>query len=201
MSASRQTTTVEPSAEPAGDRSAPPDLVWFFGYGSLMWRPGFHPDAFEPARLDDWHRRFCIVSRHYRGTPDRPGLVLGLAPGGTCIGRALGVERSREREVLAYLDEREQVGGIYVYHRRRLPLLLPAYGARVQAWCYVARPDHPDFAGDLADDEILARIAAASGLAGSNRDYALNTVAHLAELGIVERELTELAEKLLLPEA
>jgi cation transport protein ChaC len=201
MSASRQTTPNRHGPEPMERRSARPDLAWFFGYGSLMWRPGFHVDAFEPARLDYWHRRFCIVSRHYRGTPDRPGLVLGLAPGGTCVGRALGVQRSREPEVLAYLDEREQVGGIYVYQRCRLPLFLPAYEAEVEAWCYVARPDHPDFTGDLADDEILARIASARGRAGSNRDYALNTVAHLAEMGIVEPGLTALAERLLVPEA
>lgn len=170
--------------------------AWFFGYGSLMWNPGFAADAFEPARLDGWHRRFCITSRHYRGTPERPGLVLGLAPGGQCVGRALGVAVEREAEVLAYLDAREQVGGIYVYERLSLPVVLLRTGALVGAWCYVAKPDHPDFDAALDEQAIAARIAVAEGRAGSNRDYALATVRHLHEIGIREPGLDALARAL-----
>ena len=161
-----------------------------------MWNPGFAHDAFEAARLDGFHRQFCITSRHYRGTPERPGLVLGLAPGGHCVGRALGVAAEREAEVLAYLDAREHVGGIYVYDRCRMTVRLLRTGAGVPAWCYVARPGHPDFAGGLAAEAVQQTIATATGLAGSNRDYALATIAHLRALGIAEPGLEALAAAL-----
>ncbi|SNB54718.1 cation transport protein ChaC [Arboricoccus pini] len=167
-------------------------FAWFFGYGSLMWNPGFPADAFEVAELVGWQRRFCIASRHYRGTPELPGLVLGLAPGGQCTGRALGVSAEREAEVLDYLDAREQVGGIYVYDRLKLPLRLPSTDRHVEAWCYVSRPDHEDFAGNLDLGTIATIIEAASGVAGSNVEYMENTVRHLRELGIVEPELETL---------
>ena len=85
----------------------PAGLVWYFGYGSLMWNPGFVHEAFEPAALEGWSRALCIYSTHYRGTPARPGVVLGLRPGGRCVGRAIGVAAEREAEVTAYLDARE----------------------------------------------------------------------------------------------
>jgi cation transport protein ChaC len=172
------------------------DLVWFFGYGSLMWRPGFASDACLRATLEGYHRRFCITSRHYRGTSERPGLVLGLAPGGACVGRAFGVLPAREAEVLAYLDEREQVGGVYVYDRLHLPVRLEPDAVAVPAWCYVARPDHPDYAGDLPEEAIAARIAGAAGVAGSNRDYVANTLEHLRAMGIHEPSLERLAAAL-----
>jgi glutathione-specific gamma-glutamylcyclotransferase len=176
------------------------ELVWFFGYGSLMWNPGFPLDAFEPARLDGYHRRFCIVSRHYRGTAEQPGLVLGLAPGGQCVGRAIGVAPAREEEVLRYLDDREFVGGIYVYERLLLPLRLLPDEQVVQGWCYVARPEHPDYAGGLGDTAVLERVARAKGLAGSNREYVLNTVTHLREMAIGEPDLEALATALRHPD-
>jgi cation transport protein ChaC len=172
------------------------DFTWFFGYGSLMWNPGFVWDAFEKAELVGWHRRFCIVSRYYRGTVDRPGLVLGLAPGGQCTGRAIGVRPEREAEILDYLDAREQVGGIYVYDRLRLPLRLITQDASIEAWCYVSRPDHEDYAGDLDLSAIGTTIRYAAGIAGTNADYARHTVAHLRELGIVEADLEHLLRML-----
>jgi cation transport protein ChaC len=171
-------------------------LVWFFGYGSLMWNPGFKPDAFEPARLEGWHRQFCIVSRVYRGTPEAPGLVLGLAPGGHCVGRAIGVATTRADEVLGYLDDRENVGGVYVYERVRLPLLLLGGGATVEAWCYVARADHADYAGLLPRAEVLRRLRGSHGRNGSNADYARATLAHLQEMGIRDPGLEELVAEL-----
>jgi cation transport protein ChaC len=171
-------------------------LVWFFGYGSLMWDPGFAPDASVPARLDGWHRALCIVSRVYRGTPGSPGLVLGLAPGGVCVGRALGVRPVREAEVLDYLDAREQVGGVYVYERVVLSVRLLAEDRDVDAWCYVARSGHPDCALGLAPAEIATRVARSRGRAGSNADYVRNTVAHLRDIGITEPELEAIAASL-----
>ena len=90
----------------------------------------------------------CVYSSHYRGTPARPGLVLGLRPGGRCVGRAIGVSAEREAEVMAYLDERELLD-VYVYERVRLPVTSVGRGSEVDGWCYVARPDHPQYAGGL----------------------------------------------------
>ena len=163
-------------------------LTWFFAYGSLMWRPGFEPDAFEPARLDGWQRALCITSTHYRGTAQNPGLVLGLAPGASCTGRALAVTKERAAHVIAYLDDRELLDS-YVYDRRLLPLTILRTGERVEAWCYVARPDHPDYAGGLDPAAILDRVRRGRGLTGSNAEYVRNTVAHLTEMGISEPAL------------
>ncbi len=171
------------------------DLAWFFGYGSLMWRPGFAHDAFEPAHLDGWHRALCILAHHYRGTPERPGLVLGLAPGGSCVGRALGVARVREPEVAAYLDERELFGA-YVYDRLLLPVTLLRTGETAQAWCYVAKPEHEQYAGDLDEAAVLRHVRDSHGSAGACADYVRNTVAHLREMGIGEPRLEALVGRL-----
>ena len=171
------------------------ELVWFFGYGSLMWNPGFLHDALEPARLDGWHRALCIRSTHYRGTPGRPGLVLGLAPGGSCTGRAIGVEPERETEVLAYLDARELIGA-YVYERVLVPVTLLRRRRTVRAWAYVARPEHPDYLPDLDEASVLERVRHGHGLAGANADYVRNTALHLREMGIAEPALERLVEAL-----
>lgn len=165
-----------------------PDLVWYFGYGSLMWRPGIAHEAFEPARLDGWSRALCVYSTHYRGTAARPGLVLGLLRGGSCIGRAIGVAPEREGEVTAYLDARELLD-VYVYHRVRLPLRLLDSGLDVEAWCYVARPEHEQYAGRLDEARTLDCVRQGHGLAGGCADYVRNTVAHLRAMAIDEPEL------------
>ena len=92
--------------------------LWLFGYGSLMWNPGFPHRVAEPALLHGWHRSFCIYSHRYRGTPERPGLVLGLDRGGSCRGMAFRVGAAHAAEALHYLWEREMVGG--VYHMREV---------------------------------------------------------------------------------
>jgi cation transport protein ChaC len=172
-----------------------PDLVWYFGYGSLMWRPGIAHEAFEPARLDGWSRALCVYSIHYRGTAARPGLVLGLRPGGSCIGRAIGIAPEREVEVTAYLDARE-LFDVYVYERRQLPLRLLASGTEAPAWCYVARPEHEHYAGDLDEAAVLACVRRGHGLAGACADYIRNTVAHLREMRIDEPELERIVAAL-----
>ena len=169
----------------------PDGLVWYFGYGSLMWTPGFRHEAFEPAVLEGWSRALCIYSTHYRGTIGRPGLVLGLRPGGRCMGRAIGVAAEREPEVTAYLDARELLDN-YVYRRVRLPLLLQGAAEPVSGWCYVARPEHEDYAGGLDETAVLRHVRQGHGLAGSCADYLRNTMAHLREMGIRETELERL---------
>jgi len=164
------------------------DLAWFFGYGSLMWNPGFAHDAFEPALLKGWSRGLCIYSHHYRGTAARPGLVLGLRPGGRCSGRAFGVAASREPEVLAYLDARELLGA-EVYTRVKLPVLLLGCRSSIDAWCYVARPECEQYAGDLDRAAVVRHVRQGHGLAGACTDYVRNTVGHLRGMGIAEPEL------------
>jgi glutathione-specific gamma-glutamylcyclotransferase len=172
--------------------SASEPQVWIFAYGSLMWRPGF---AHEPA-LDAWlhgyHRALCVYSWVHRGTQERPGLVLGLDRGGSCRGRALGIARESEAEVLAYLDERELV--TEVYQRRRLPVMT-AHG-RVPAWCYVVRQDHAQYAGKLDDDRLLELVRHGAGRSGRCCDYVISTVSHLEEMGVADGPLHALARRL-----
>jgi cation transport protein ChaC len=168
-------------------------LAWVFGYGSLMWNPGFPHTAFEAATLEGFHRALCVYSWHYRGTPERPGLVMGLARGGACVGRAIGFPRADEAEVLAYLDRREQTN--YVYDRRILPARL-GDGTPIEAWAYVARTDHPQYAGELAEEEVLRLVRAGHGLGGACADYVRATVAHLVEMGINEPRLEALVRRL-----
>lgn len=170
-------------------------MIWYFGYGSLMWNPGIAHEAFEPARLDGWSRALCVYSSHYRGTAARPGLVLGLVRGGSCIGRAIGVAAEREPEVTAYLDARELLDD-YVYDRVRLPIELTRRQLRVAAWCYVAKPDHAQFAGRLPPDALQRHVREGHGLAGSCADYVRSTVGHLRELSIHEPELEEIVAAL-----
>ncbi len=182
-----------PSTEVGGtDRAASGPGPWVFAYGSLIWRPGFPYREAEPARLLGYHRWLCVYSFIHRGTPECPGLVLGLDRGGSCRGVAYRVEAEREAEVLAYLDEREM--GTAVYERRRLPVATPR--GRVSAWCYVVRRDHVQYAGRLPPGQCLDLIRQGVGRSGCNAEYVINTVAHLEELGIIDRPLVDLAARL-----
>lgn len=165
--------------------------LWIFGYGSLMWRPGFPFERAVHARLTGWRRCFCIYSTHHRGSADRPGLVLGLDRGGVCDGVAYRVPRSAAAETLAYLRAREQVNG--VYRERLLPATSgDARHEHILVRAYVVERAHPSYAGDLELDEQARLIRAARGLSGPNLDYLINTLAHLRQLGIRERYLERL---------
>jgi glutathione-specific gamma-glutamylcyclotransferase len=166
--------------------------VWIFGYGSLLWRQGFAFEEVRDARLVGWHRSLCVYSWVHRGTPERPGLVLGLDRGGSCRGRIFRVTPEAEAEVLAYLDGRELV--TEVYQRRRLPVATAA--GRVLAWCYVVRRDHAQYAGRLEVPRLLALIRQGQGISGHCRDYLLSTVDHLEAMGIVDGPLHDLARSL-----
>ncbi|HSF94138.1 MAG TPA: gamma-glutamylcyclotransferase [Thermohalobaculum sp.] len=175
---------------------------WVFGYGSLMWRPGFEVAEARLARLDGYRRAFALTSVHYRGTPEFPGLVLGLdwAPDAACTGMALRVAAREAEEVRHYLSERELVSRAYFEVLHPVTLLCdgngetPGQGARVEAICYIVDRTHPQYAGGMSLDEKAAIIRQATGPTGSNRDYLLNTVAHLRELEIDDPELFALAE-------
>ena len=155
---------------------------WIFGYGSLMWDPGFDYIERRPALLRGYHRAFCITSHHYRGTPECPGLVLGLDRGGSCRGMAYRVAPENVDVVKAYLHEREMLH--YVYLPRVVPVYLP--DRRVRAHTYVADRANERYAGRLSPEETARFIARGVGNGGSNSDYLENTVCHLDELGITD---------------
>ncbi|WP_193185696.1 gamma-glutamylcyclotransferase [Nisaea sediminum] len=164
--------------------------LWVFGYGSLMWRPGFEYLERVPARLQGYHRDFCVWSHRYRGTPERPGLVLGLDRGGSCRGIAYRVAESKRERVLTYLHEREMITGVYA--PRVLPVNAWETGRRVGAQAYVVDRGHAQYAAGLTPEERAALIIQGHGTAGPGRDYLANTVGHLAELGMPDRRLMHL---------
>jgi cation transport protein ChaC len=170
--------------EPAHD-------LWVFGYGSLMWRPGFAYEEARHARLTGYRRCFCIYSVYHRGTPTRPGLVLGLDRGGTCEGIAYRVAAPNAAETVRYLRAREQVNG--VYREAHVPIdLIEGPRREVRALTYIVERAHPSYAGRLPLPLQARLIRAGSGLSGNNLDYLISTLRHLAELGIRERELERL---------
>lgn len=165
--------------------------LWVFGYGSLMWRPGFpHEDAVH-AMIIGAHRALCIYSHVHRGTPRHPGLVLGLDIGGTCEGIAFRVAARDKQATLAYLRRREQVTGVYYPMLRHVVLKLPET-ATVHALCYMANRRHSQFAGNLPLTVQAALVRRSKGRSGKNTDYVVNTVRHLRECGIVDRRLERL---------
>lgn len=165
---------------------------WVFGYGSLMWRPGFAYGEVRRALLEGYHRSFCVYSHHYRGTPGAPGLVLGLDPGGSCEGLAFRVAAAEAADVKAYLDERELVS--YAYR----PLTLPVTTAEgeVAAYTFVADPAHRLYAGKLDIEQAAQTIMQAQGVAGLNREYLINTVRSLEREGFAEPALHALLKRI-----
>jgi glutathione-specific gamma-glutamylcyclotransferase len=166
---------------------------WVFGYGSLMWNPGFAAAETMPARLHGWHRAFCIYSEHYRGTPRKPGLILGLLPGGACRGLAHRLPTTQYDKVRRYLWRRE-IDNDGVYEEQVRPLHL-ADGRIVAALVYLADRTHRQFAGKLAMAKAVRLIRQGRGATGSNLDYLRNTVGHLRDLGLRDRTLEELARR------
>lgn len=166
--------------------------LWIFAYGSLLWRPGFTPAERRRARLAGYRRRFCMTSVHYRGTPERPGLVLALdaCDGAECEGLAYRVEATQAEAVHAYLRERELVS--YAYDERFLAVRLDD-GSEVAALAYVTNPGHPQYCGHLGLDEQAGIIAAAIGPMGPNVEYLLQTEASLHALGIDDPDLGTLS--------
>lgn len=163
------------------------DDLWVFGYGSLMWRPGFDYVERLPVRLNGYHRDFCVWSHRYRGTPERPGLVLGLDRGGSCRGIAYRIAPENRDAVLAYLHEREMITGIY--DPRDLPVIEGVSGRRVVAQSYVVDRTHAQYAAGLTVEQRAALVIQGVGTAGPCRDYLVNTVAHLVDLGMPDRRL------------
>jgi cation transport protein ChaC len=155
-----------------------------------MWHPGFPHEAIVPAEIDGFSRAFCVLSRGHRGTPDRPGLVVGLRPGGGCRGFAIKAEDRHKGSTLDYLWQREMdLADGYV--PRHVTARLDD-GRRVEALTFVADLEHEAYAGALGLDETARRIAGAEGRRGPNRDYLARTLAELERLGIRDPALEAL---------
>jgi len=169
--------------------------LWVFAYGSLMWRPGFDYLDRIPARLIGLHRALCVFSFVHRGTPERPGLVLGLDRGGMCRGIAYRVAAASRAQTIGYLRAREQVTTVYVEIMRQIELEGHAR-QRVRALCYVVDRSHVQYAGRLTLSESLHHVRQGHGQSGPNRDYVLETVRALEALGYCESDLHLLAQRL-----
>lgn len=171
---------------------------WVFGYGSLIWNPGFAHVSAQQGLLRGAHRSLSIVSHYHRGTVEHPGLVFGLSRGGSCRGMVFEVADSDWAGVRAYLQEREQVTAVYRDVMRPVRL---SDGRTVSALAFLVDERHEQFAGNLTLEQQLAMVRAGVGLSGRNVDYVLNTARHLGALGIRDRQLMALAELLAQDEA
>jgi len=175
-----------------GTASLDADL-WVFGYGSLMWRPGFAFAEKQIATVRGYHRALCVYSHVHRGTPEAPGLVLGLDQGGSCKGMAFRVPAAAAADTIAYLRQREQV--TLVYRELRLPARL-ADGRGVTALSYAVDRRHIQYAGRLDRRELERLVRQGQGVSGANPDYVRATHAHLAQLGISDATLDWLVRRL-----
>ena len=165
--------------------------LWVFGYGSLLWRPGFAYVERRVATLRGFTRSFCMSSVHYRGTHADPGLVLALDPdhSGECRGVGFRVAPDLADDTMAYLRERELISSAYMEQRHPIAF---HNGGEAEAVCYVMDQSHDQYQGGLSIEEQATIIAKATGSAGPNDEYLFNTVAHLVELEISDPELERL---------
>ena len=166
--------------------------LWVFGYGSLMWRPGFEFVEQVPARLIGEHRALCVYSFDHRGTPEKPGLVLGLDRGGACRGVAFRVVAKQRDDVVDYLRSREQTTHVYREVMRSVWLENEAR-QRVSALAYVVDRGHVQYAGRLSLTDQLRFVQQGHGRSGNNRDYVLATVKSIEAQGFRDAQLHQLA--------
>ena len=165
--------------------------LWVFGYGSLMWSPGFRPSAKSAALVRGYHRALCILSNRYRGTPEKPGLVMGLCRGGSCWGMALRVPAARVRRVLSALWKREMLNR--VYKPTLIPVLI-APGRRIRALAFVADTAHRQFVRELDLHGRARLVAQGIGQRGRCVDYIRNTLEHMLELGVDDPHLARILD-------
>lgn len=176
---------------PESDICPPPSDgrdLWLFAYGSLMWDPGFRFEEARPALLKGFHRAFCLYSTRYRGTPEKPGLVLGLDRGGACRGIAYRVAAANHDRVMQYLWDREMLNNSYTCRAVTIGI---ATGA-VRGRAFVINRRHKHYAGKLTLERTVELILQGHGQRGAARAYLENTVKHLDQLAIPDRRLHEL---------
>ena len=175
---------------PQVDVVLPDGDLWVFGYGSLMWRPAIPFEERHPARGRGRHRALCVWSWWHRGSRERPGLVMGLDRGGTCIGRAYRVAARDRAFVIDELARREMVTPAYLPRAVQVEL----DGRRVAALTFVPDRRHPQYAGRLGAEAAARVVLGAAGHSGANPDYLFQTLAHLDELSIRDPRLQRIAD-------
>lgn len=166
--------------------------LWVFGYGSLLWNPGFTPAESRRAVLADYHRSFCMLSIHHRGTPELPGLVLALdaVPGGQCTGMAFRADDAEAEAVLQMLRDRELISSAYLEHT----VMLQTEDGPLEAVAYVIDPGHNQYV--QLDLEAQAQmIARSTGGRGPNPEYLYRTADHLDQMGIVDPDMRWLVDR------
>jgi len=173
--------------------------VWVFAYGSLLWNPLFHFEERRPATIRGFHRSFCLWSKMGRGTPDKPGLVLGLDRGGSCCGLAYRLPAGKAAAELKVLWQREMVVGSYEPRWLRVEAapceVSHGCAEELRALTFVVRPEHPFYAGRLPLETVAGALASANGHIGSSADYLFHTVDALAAHGLRDGYLDRLSER------
>ncbi|MCR9254522.1 MAG: gamma-glutamylcyclotransferase [Alphaproteobacteria bacterium] len=170
--------------------------VWVFGYGSLMWNPGFAHEHRAEAVLSGYRRRLCVFSHNHRGTPERPGLVMGLDLGGACRGTVYRADPAYLAETVDYLAERELIYAVYRPHV--VPVRLrtgPRAGERILANTFVCDRAHPHYAGRLTPEDAARIVAGATGERGPALEYLVSAVASLRRAGTPDRSLERLLDR------
>jgi cation transport protein ChaC len=170
------------------------EQFWIFGYGSLMWRPGFDFLRSEPALIHGYHRSLCVYSFVHRGTPEEPGLVLGLDRGGSCHGMAFQIAPERWNDTIAYLRAREQVTSVYIEKQKTVKLL--ATGVTALSTTFVVDRSHRQYAGVLDEEALIDHVTRGRGMSGHCRDYVMSTVDHLRLMRIHDPALERLAQRI-----
>jgi cation transport protein ChaC len=184
---------------------APGEDIWVFGYGSLVWNPLFHFLERRTATLHGYHRRFCLWSVMGRGTPENPGLVLGLDRGGVCRGVAYRIAAHHAVEELRLLWRREMVVGSYCPRWLKVDSTRHGAGSKrredIRALAFVVNREHANYAGRLTDERVATALATAQGHIGASSDYLLKTFEALAAHGIHDRHLAGLRDRILAVQA
>ena len=171
----------------------PHEDVWLFGYGSLIWNPIIHFEEWHVARLHGFHRRFCLWSRVNRGSPQKPGLVLGLDAGGCCRGLVFRIAAERARSELQLLWRREMVLGSY----RPRWLKVSAGERDLRAIAFVVNRDHAGYAGKLPVETVVRTMVSSRGYLGTPAEYLHETIKALLEHGIRDQYLMDLRKRVL----
>jgi cation transport protein ChaC len=162
--------------------------VWVFGYGSLMWNPDFKFAEKITGVVSGFHRRLCLKSTVYRGTPDYHGLVFGLDQGDSCQGMAFRITPEHLETELQIVWEREMFAETYI----PTWVSVQTKQQNVSAISFVINPEHEHYVPDLALEDVAQRVVRAEGKCGTCHDYVQNTVKCLHQLGLRDPVLEQL---------
>ena len=170
--------------------------IWLFAYGSLIWSPMIEFIEKRKVRLFGYHRKFCMWTKLGRGSPDHPGLILALEPGGSTKGIAFRISRKNVEKELKLVWDREMIGGSYVPRVVKLQMIDDNKTEYVDAIAFIMNRDHENYTGKLTIEEEVNAIHGAKGPLGKCEDYLFNTVKHLDELGLSDNKLLNLANRI-----